>query len=158
MLLLTARGDEADKVAGLDLGADDYVAKPFGKRELIARLRALLRRSPRLVELRDEPMRFSLGPIAIDLAGHEAVRDGEVTTLSPTEVGILRTLLRRAGEVVRRDELLDEVWGSHGNVGPRTVDTHLLNLRGKVEVDPKAPRYLQTVHRAGYKLMLDESP
>jgi DNA-binding response OmpR family regulator len=150
VLLLTARSDESDKVLGLELGADDYVTKPFGLRELIARVRALLRRQGRVA---GAVTQFSLGAIRIDLEAFELKRDGEVHALSPKEAGMLALLHAELGKPVRRERFLDEVWGSESFVGPRTVDTHMLNLRNKLEPDPKQPRYLLTVHRIGYRLV-----
>jgi DNA-binding response OmpR family regulator len=151
VLLLTARGEEGDKVLGLELGADDYVTKPFSLRELLARVKAMLRRRERgdaaLVE------QFALGDAAVDLAAFRVVRGATVHTLSPKEAGMLRLLRRRAGRAVARAEFLREVWGGSPFVGDRTIDTHVLNLRHKLEADAKAPRFLLTVHGIGYRLV-----
>lgn len=151
VLLLTARSDESDKVLGLELGADDYVTKPFGLRELLARVRALLRRNGQVSRALEQ--QFFLGPIRVDLAAFVLERDGEVHALSPKEAGMLALLRSEQGKAVRREKILDEVWGTEQFVGPRTVDTHMLNLRQKLEPDPKVPRYLLTVHRVGYRLV-----
>ncbi len=154
VLLLTARSGESDKVLGLELGADDYVTKPFSLRELLARVRALLRR----VEPAQPAApagRFRLGPAEIDLDAYEVRRDGEVQRLSPREAAMLALLWRQRGRVVSRAHFLAEVWGGDGSVGDRTIDTHLLHLRQKVEVDPKNPRHLFTVHGVGYRLAVE---
>ena len=151
VLLLTARGEEGEKVLGLELGADDYVTKPFSLRELLARVKAMLRRRERpdaaLVE------QFTLGPARIDLAAFTVVRDAVTHTLSPKEAGMLRLLRQRQGRAVARSEFLREVWGGAAFVGDRTIDTHMLNLRQKVEVHHKQPRFLLTVHGVGYRLV-----
>ncbi len=153
VLLLTARSDESDKVLGLELGADDYVTKPFGERELIARVRAMLRRQQRLgLTVEAGSTRFSIGNTTVDLEAFQLERDGEVQALSPKEAGMLALLQRERGRAVRRERFLDEVWGSEQFVGARTVDTHMLNLRHKLEPDPHQPRHLLTVHGVGYRL------
>jgi len=153
VLMLTARSDENDKVLGLELGADDYVTKPFGLRELLARVRALLRRSSAGAPPEASP-RFAVGDVAIDLAAFELVRDGERVPLSKTEAALLQVLRDRAGEAVSRGAFLTLVWGSDQHVSNRTIDTHMLNLRQKLERDPKQPRHLVTVHGVGYRLEL----
>ena len=150
VLLLTARGEENDKVLGLELGADDYVTKPFGIRELIARVRAMLRRTT-LAE--EAPVHgFNLGGARVDLDAFQLQRDGETHKLSKKEAGILALLYRNRGKAVSRSRFLAEVWGTDEFVSTRTVDTHVLNLRHKLEVDAAAPRYLVTVHGIGYRL------
>ncbi|MEZ6038023.1 MAG: response regulator transcription factor [Planctomycetota bacterium] len=151
VLLLTARSDESDKVLGLELGADDYVTKPFSLRELLARVKAMLRRRDR-----DESAfveQFLLGDATIDLGAFTLVRDGQTHTLSPKEAGMLRLLRQRRGRAVSRADFLREVWGGDGFVGDRTIDTHMLNLRQKLERDYKQPRHLLTVHGVGYRLL-----
>ena len=152
ILLLTARGSESDKVLGLELGADDYVTKPFSLRELRARVKALLRR--RETEVASPTARFSIGPIDVDLAAYELRRDGETHRVSPTEAAMLSLLYRERGRVVDRSMFLAEVWGG-ATIGDRTIDTHLLHLRKKLERDPKAPKHLLTVHGVGYRLVLE---
>lgn len=154
VLMLTARGDESDKVLGLELGADDYVTKPFSLRELLARVKAMLRRRERLLPAAVE--RFALGSVQIDLAAFTLLRAGEVHTLSPKEAAMLRLLRLRQGRAVSRADFLREVWGGDRFVGDRTIDTHVLNLRQKLEHDHKRPRHLLTVHGVGYRLV--ESP
>jgi len=150
IIMLTARGEEADRVLGLDLGADDYVTKPFSVRELLARVRALLRRAYPPNDLPDE-LRF--GDVVVDFKRFVASKGEGKLELTPREFGVLRFLAARAGEVVRRDELLDEVWGYEADVTTRTVDNHMSSLRGKLEDDASAPTYLITVHGVGYKFV-----
>ncbi len=154
VLLLTARGEEGDKVLGLELGADDYVSKPFSLRELLARVKAMLRR-------RDRPQaavvqQFTLGAARVDLAAFTIERGGAMHTLSPKEAGMLRLLRQHEGRAVSRSLFLTQVWGGDQFVGDRTIDTHMLNLRQKVEQDPKQPRFLLTVHGIGYRLAGDD--
>ena len=151
VVILTAKGDEDDRVLGLELGADDYVTKPFSLRELLARVRARLRRSQRASPT--GAPRFKLGAVEVDLGTFEVRRDGAVETLSPKEAAILRLLHGALGDAVSRERFLDEVWGRDQFVGNRTVDTHVLNVRSKIEADPKHPRHLLTVHGIGYRLV-----
>jgi two-component system alkaline phosphatase synthesis response regulator PhoP len=147
--MLTALGAESDKVLGLELGADDYMTKPFGLRELIARVRAQLRRAdPQLRRIE----RFAVGDAQVDLAAFRVVRDGKELPLSPTEAAMLSLLIAEAGKAVHRDRFLAEVWQGGMHVGNRTIDTHVLNLRQKLEKDPRQPRHLLTVHGVGYRL------
>jgi DNA-binding response OmpR family regulator len=149
--MLTARGDEADRVHGLDIGADDYVTKPFSVRELLARVRALLRRTEQESALPDD-LRFD--DVVIDFLRYEAFKSGAPVDLTRKEFGILRLLAARAGQVVTRDDLLNGVWGYDNYPNTRTVDSHMVLLRSKLEADPSAPRRLLTVYGVGYKLML----
>jgi DNA-binding response OmpR family regulator len=154
VLILTARGQEADKVLGFRLGADDYVTKPCGVLELLARVGALLRRS-RMVDRGvqasgDTVERF--GDVEINPASRTVMKKGEVVSLSPKEFDLLLTLLRRRGAVASRVELLREVWGHRVEVMTRTVDIHIAELRRKLEDDPSAPRHILTVWKAGYRL------
>jgi DNA-binding response OmpR family regulator len=151
ILMLTARGEEGDRVLGLDLGADDYVTKPFSTPELLARVRALLRRAH---PSNDLPTELRLGDVVVDFERYVASKRGRTLELTPKEFGVLRFLAARAGAVVRRDELLDEVWGYNADVTTRTVDTHVATLRAKVEAKASEPRHLITVHGVGYKLVL----
>jgi DNA-binding response OmpR family regulator len=148
ILMLTARGDEADRVLGLDLGADDYMSKPFSVRELLARIRALLRRStPRSAPV--DELRFD--DAVVDFRRYEASKAGGPLTMTRKEFGLLRVLASRAGEVVSRDALLREVWGYDATPTTRTVDNHIATLRAKLEDDPAHPRHLLTMHGVGYK-------
>jgi DNA-binding response OmpR family regulator len=150
ILMLTARGEEADRILGLDLGADDYVTKPFSIRELKARVRALLRRGEGGLK---PPETLSFGDVVVDFPQYRAEKGGEPVEMTPKEFGVLRHLATRAGEVVSRYELLEEVWGYGKFPTTRTVDNHIAALRAKLEEDPAEPRYLQTVHRVGYKFV-----
>lgn len=149
ILMLTARGEVGDRVLGLDLGADDYMTKPFSIRELLARVRALLRRAQPHQTLPDE-LRFA--DIVVDFRRYEAHKGEKKLELTRKEFGVLRLLASRAGEVVTRDELLNAVWGYDHFPTTRTVDNHIVWLRAKLEDDPAAPQHLQTVHGVGYKL------
>ena len=156
VLMLTAKGEEPDKVRGLDLGADDYVTKPFSLPELLARVRALLRRRPGEEAEKRPPDSIELGEVVLDFKKYEAAKRGRPLILSPKEFGVLRYLAARAGHVVTRDELLDEVWGYEKFPTTRTVDNHIAQLRSKIEEDPARPFYLLTVHGVGYKLVVDD--
>jgi DNA-binding response OmpR family regulator len=156
VLMLTARGEEPDKVKGLDFGADDYVTKPFSLPELLARIRALLRRKPGEDKEKTLPDSIKLGNIFLDFKKYEAQKGGLPLSLTPKEFGVLRFLVTRAGDVVTRDELLDEVWGYDKYPTTRTVDNHLAQIRSKIEENPSDPRYLITVHGVGYKLVGDD--
>jgi two-component system alkaline phosphatase synthesis response regulator PhoP len=156
VLVLTARGDEADKVRGLRGGADDYVTKPFALRELLARIEALLRRSRAAVDQPPPTGAFRFGDVTVDPARRTVTRAGLPVPLRPKEYDLLGALLRRQGRVVGRAELLREVWGYHEIVLSRTLDTHVGELRRKLEADPGAPRYILTVRKAGYRLALEQ--
>jgi two-component system alkaline phosphatase synthesis response regulator PhoP len=150
IILLTARGQEIDKVLGLKLGADDYVTKPFSFMELAARVEAVLRRATRKVEKVEI---YQLGDLTLDFKKCEALRDGEEIELSPREFKLLRYFIEHQGEVITRDQLLDAVWGYDSFPLTRTVDTHIAKLRQKIEDDPGNPHHIVTVHRAGYKFV-----
>jgi two-component system response regulator VicR len=150
ILMLTARGEEADRVLGLDLGADDYVTKPFSIRELLARIRALLRRAHPPRSLPDE-VRF--GDVVVDFRSYEAKKGEVPVEMTPKEFQLLRLLAARAGEVVSRGELLEEVWGYETLPNTRTVDNHVASLRAKLEPDASGTRHIQTVHAVGYKFV-----
>jgi DNA-binding response OmpR family regulator len=156
IIMLTAKDAEVDKVVGLELGADDYVTKPFSLRELTARIRAIFRRADQAAaaatqtaEVR-EPVR--LGRVQVDLAGHQLLRDGEAVPVKPKAFELLAFLLRHQGQVFTRDQLLERVWGYDYAGESRTVDVHVHWLRGEVEEDPATPVYLQTVRGVGYVL------
>lgn len=154
ILMLTARGEEKDRVAGLDQGADDYVTKPFSVPELLARIRALIRRVD-LSKTGDLPAELHFDDVAIDFKRFEARKAEKTIEMSRKEFGILRLLAARRGEVVRREELLDEVWGYDQYPTTRTVDNHIALLRGKLEADPANPRRIITIYGVGYRLVLD---
>lgn len=154
ILILTARGEESDKVRGLRLGADDYVTKPFGILELLARAEALLRRS-RLRSPGGEPKNrvTRFGQITVEPACRAVRRSGEPVELAPKEFDLLMSLIRAEGVVVSRMDLLRSVWGYSESVVSRTVDTHIAELRRKLEADPSRPRHILTVRKAGYRLV-----
>jgi len=154
ILMLTARSEEPDRVLGLDLGADDYVTKPFSVRELMARVRALLRRSqpgPDGAPVLPDELRF--GATEIDFRSYEARRNGAPVEMTRKEFAILRFLASRAGQVVTRDDLLNEVWGYESYPSSRTVDNHVAGLRAKLERDASQPEHIKTVHGVGYKFV-----
>jgi phosphate regulon transcriptional regulator PhoB len=147
ILMLTARGEEADRVVGLEMGADDYVTKPFSPRELGARVKALLRRT----EPVNEPRRvIEAGGLTIDPSSYRVARDGKPVTLSTLEFRLLYYLATRPNRVFTRDQLLDAVWGTERFVTPRSVDVYIRRLREKVEIDADRPAFLKTVRGAGY--------
>jgi two-component system, OmpR family, alkaline phosphatase synthesis response regulator PhoP len=154
VVILTARSEEADKVRGFRLGADDYVTKPFGVLELMARVEALLRRSG-LARSSAPPVPTSFGDIVVDLAARVVRKSGRGIALTPMEFNLLLALLERRGAVVSRLDLLKEVWGHSSSVLTRTVDTHVAELRRKLEHDASRPRYILTVRKAGYRLQLE---
>jgi DNA-binding response OmpR family regulator len=149
LIMLTARVDETDKLIGLELGADDYVTKPFSPRELVARVRAVLRRVGG--EQEKAPLPIVSGGVTIDLERRQVTVDGQIADLTPTEFDLLTVLARTPGRVFTRLELLDRVQGYAFEGYERTVDAHIKNLRQKIEPDPKKPRYLLTVYGVGYK-------
>lgn len=151
VLMLTARDQLIDKLLGLKLGADDYLTKPFEPEELVARCEVLLRRRGR-GESRAGKHELDDG-VTVDLRRAEVLRDGDVIPLLSKERALLSFLLERRGEVVRRDELLDQVWGYAADVSSRTVDVHIAALRKKIERTPQQPRILQTVHGEGYRVV-----
>jgi DNA-binding response OmpR family regulator len=155
VVILTARTEEADKVRGFRLGADDYVTKPFGVLELIARVEALLRRSgTRQSPARSIPTRF--GDVVVDLSTREVRKGGNAVALTPMEFNLLLAMLERRGAIVSRLDLLKEVWGHTSSVLTRTVDTHVAELRRKLEADASRPRHILTVRKAGYRLRLED--
>ncbi|MFU8839873.1 MAG: response regulator transcription factor [Nitriliruptoraceae bacterium] len=151
IVMLTARGSEVERVAGLEAGADDYVAKPFSPRELVLRIRAILRRSPELREPSDR-WSFDQGALVIDQGRHEVIARGEPVQLTPTEWGVLVVLARTPGRVHSRYELINRVRGYEFEGYERTIDSHVKNLRRKLEIDPHEPRIVQTVVGGGYRL------
>lgn len=149
VIMLTAKDGEVDKVVGLELGADDYVTKPYSARELIARIRAVMRRNAESDEL--IPDTVSAGPVRMDVERHVVSVDGTEITMPLKEFDLLEMLLRNAGRVMTRGQLIDRVWGP-GYVGDtKTLDVHIKRLRSKIEPDPSSPRFLMTVRGLGYK-------
>ena len=148
VLMLTARGEEADRVLGLDLGADDYVTKPFSLRELMARVRALLRRAQAAAQ---SPARFQFDDIEIDFGAYAASKGGQPLDLTRREFQLLRTLVANPNRVLSREQLLDVVVGEEVYVTNRVIDNHIAALRAKIEADPAEPKHLLTVRGVGYK-------
>jgi DNA-binding response OmpR family regulator len=157
VLILSARGEENDKVLGFHLGADDYVAKPFGLLELLARVDALLRRAASAGAKHGLATPVTFGDVLVDPGTHLVRRSGEPVTLRPKEYELLVALLRRRGQVASRAELLEEVWGYSGEVYSRTVDTHVAELRRKLEDNAAEPRHILTVRKTGYRIDLAPS-
>ena len=151
VIMLTARGEEVDRVRGLELGADDYVTKPFSLRELLARIRAVLRRPGRRQQLQE----LAFGDVRLQLRARLAHRGGREVKLTRKEFDLLSYLVEHRGEIITRDRLLDEVWGYDRFPTTRTVDTHILRLRQKFEVDPEHPVFILTVHGQGYRFSGD---
>jgi DNA-binding response OmpR family regulator len=146
IIMLTAKTQESDKVAGLDLGADDYVTKPFSPRELRARVKALLRRAAN-----DAPESYRFGENELDFSRCELRRSGKPQELTPLEFKLLATFIRHRGRALTREQLLDQVWGREIAVTDRVIDTHITNLRKKIEPKPAVPRYLVSVRGIGYR-------
>jgi DNA-binding response OmpR family regulator len=152
VIMLTARGEEADRITGLELGADDYVAKPFSPRELTARVKAVLRRAAGAMSAvqKDEPSVLEAGSLEVDVVAHEARVDGQLVALTAKEFDLLAHLMRNPRRAFRRDQLLEDVWGfAYGDTS--TVTVHIRRLREKVEADPSDPRHVCTVWGVGYR-------
>ncbi len=150
IIMLTARGQEVDKVVGLELGADDYVTKPFSIRELLARVKAILRRAaagPKNQEY------HSFGDVEVDIRRCQVVKSGKLLDVSSKEFELLKYFISHSGEILSRDRLLEDVWGYDNFPTTRTVDTHLVRLRQKLEPDPEQPQYFLTVHGTGYRFV-----
>lgn len=152
VLMVTARDEEVDRVLGLELGADDYIIKPFSLRELIARIRAALRRAYGELAGTPEIRKIYFGDVEVDLESLEVMRSGRIVDLTPTEFRLLRVLLGAPGQVFSREQLIEMIWGYDSEIGSdRTVDVHMRHLREKLEDDPANPRWLITVRGFGYK-------
>jgi two-component system response regulator RegX3 len=156
IIMLTARGDEADRVAGLEVGADDYVVKPFSAREVAARIRAVLRRTAPEPETADG--RLEVGGVSLDPASHQATADGRPLELSRKEFDVLRLLMQNAGTVVKRERLLEEAWDTNWFGSTKTLDVHVSALRRKLGDDPSEPRYIHTVRGVGFRFAAPEGP
>jgi DNA-binding response OmpR family regulator len=150
IIMLTARGQEIDKVVGLELGADDYVTKPFSIRELLARVRAILRRTD---GGKKRLSRYRFSDLDLDFETYRATRAGDKLEMSPREFELLRYLIERKGETVTRDQLLEDVWGYESYPSTRTVDTHIAKLRAKIGDSGSEPKYIMTIHGVGYKFV-----
>jgi two-component system alkaline phosphatase synthesis response regulator PhoP len=150
IIMLTARGQEVDKVVGLELGADDYVTKPFSIRELLARVKAVLRRTSVVPKDQDQ---HSFGDVEVDLRRCRVVRSGQALDVSSKEFELLKYFICHAGETLSRHQLLEDVWGYEHYPTTRTVDTHLVRLRQKLEPNPEQPQYFLTVHGTGYRFV-----
>jgi DNA-binding response OmpR family regulator len=154
IIMLTARGQEIDRVLGLETGADDYLAKPFSFRELLARIRAIFRRMA--FEEPPKTDQIQIGDVWLDLAAHKVFKEDEELTLTQKEYDLLHTLMSHAGHVVSRADLLDQVWGIEWLGDTRTLDVHIRWVREKIEEDPGQPRYVQTVRGVGYRFAAPE--
>ena len=152
IIMLTAKDAEIDKVVGLELGADDYVTKPYSSRELIARIKAVLRRNSVGAESLDEVGIYSVGPIQLDAEKHKVVVNGAPVSLPLKEFELLEFLMRNAGRVLTRSQLIDRVWGGDYFGDTKTLDVHIKRLRSKIEADPANPILIQTIRGLGYKL------
>ena len=150
ILMLTAKSQEADKIRGLDAGADDYVTKPFSVGELVARIRAIFRRTQRATEVQT----FTVGEVSVNLSAHTLQRGSHVESLSFYEVELLRLLNERVGQPVSRDEILNKIWGLEATPTNRTIDNFIVKLRRKVERSPDKPEHILTVYGFGYKLVV----
>lgn len=153
ILMLTAKAEESDVVLGLELGADDYVKKPFSVRELLARAEALLRR-----RRQGEPVRWTFGDYVLDTSARTLLRAGKPVEISPKEWALLHFFLQRAGHALSREEILNRVWGYDVNVTPRSIDRFVATLRRKIERDPRAPEFILTAREFGYKFQASSPP
>lgn len=153
IILLTAKGEEIDKVLGLELGADDYITKPFSLRELLARIKAVLRRSEG-TDAKSSSGKVTIGKLMLDFGSYNAESEGESVTLSYKEFEILKYLYENKNSTVSRDQLLNEIWGEDVYTTSRTIDNFILKLRQKIEQDPNHPKIILTVHGIGYKLII----
>lgn len=151
IIMLTAKDGEIDKVVGLELGADDYVTKPFSSRELVARVRAVLRRQSTIEDADPGSNELTSGPVVMDVDRHIVTVDGKEVKLPLKEFELLELLLRNAGRVLTRTQLIDRIWGSNYVGDTKTLDVHVKRIRSKIEPDPAHPRYLETVRGLGYK-------
>jgi DNA-binding response OmpR family regulator len=154
IILLTAKGEEIDKVLGLELGADDYITKPFSLRELLARIKAILRRSPVGKDENGDQDFVLLGKIKVNFKNYVAFEGTSEVKMSHKEFEILHYLYMNAGKIIQRDDLMSDVWGIEYDISTRTVDNFILKLRQKIEVDPNNPKIILTVHGIGYKMIL----
>lgn len=152
IVMLTAKGEESDIVLGLNLGADDYVTKPFSIRELLARVEAFLRR-----RRQTESIVYTFGPFRLDLDARTLCREGQPLALSPKEFKLMEYFVKRPGRALTRDEILNAVWGYDSFVGPRSIDRFVTTLRNKIEANPRHPRFIHTIREIGYKFEPDDT-
>ncbi|NJD23343.1 MAG: response regulator transcription factor [Melioribacter sp.] len=150
IIMLTARSEEIDKVVGLEIGADDYVTKPFSTRELLARVKAQLRRTSEKILTLD---RYEFGNVTLDFAAFKTFKNKKQIDLTSTEYSLIKVLIKHRNEVVPREKILNEVWGYDSYPSSRTVDNHILNLRQKLEDNPQKPEFIHTIHGLGYKFV-----
>lgn len=155
IILLTAKGEEIDKVLGLELGADDYITKPFSLRELLARIKAVLRRTPGGKEVNGESHLVSIGHIQVSFKNYQAMKGKQEIKMSHKEFEVLHYLFKNHGKTVHRDDLMSNVWGISYDITTRTVDNFIVKLRQKIEADPNNPKIIHTVHGVGYKMILE---
>lgn len=151
IIMVTARDSEVDKVVGLEIGADDYITKPYSQRELVARVNAVLRRTTERETTRKPPGILASGPVRMDIERHIVTANGELLQLPLKEFELLHLLLSNVGKVLTRGQILDRVWGTHYLGDARTLDVHVKRLRNKIELEPSRPRHLMTVRGLGYK-------
>jgi DNA-binding response OmpR family regulator len=147
LMLTAAKTEEMDKVTGLEMGADDYVTKPIGSREMVARVKAILRR---VSQNEVKPDKYEFGDVTVDFKSHEVKKAGKVLHLTALEFNLLKFFIQRKGEVLTRDAMLDEAWGD-AIVSPRTIDPHIVHLRQKLEDDPANPKHIVSIRGVGYK-------
>jgi DNA-binding response OmpR family regulator len=152
VIMLTAKGQEIDRVVGLEIGADDYVTKPFSPRELQSRVKAVLRRMETVPDDKSEDL-YRSGELEVNFRQYECRKSGKVVSLTAHEFALLKYLIQNRGQVIDRDELLDKVWGKDVFVTPHTIDTHIANIRKKIEDDVSSPRFITSVRGVGYKFI-----
>jgi len=154
IIMLTAKGEEIDKVLGLELGADDYLTKPFSLRELLARIKAVLRRTSSGGASNADEDEIEIGKLKVNLKSHEAFVEGEPVKMSHKEIEVLHYLYNNSNQTIDRIDLMSEVWGIDNEVSTRTIDNFILKLRQKIEINPNSPKIIHTVHGIGYKMVV----
>ncbi len=154
IILLTAKGEEIDKVLGLELGADDYITKPFSLRELLARIKAILRRTSKKTKENSLKETIDIGKLKVNFKNYESYMDGEPVKMSHKEFEILHYLYKNNGETIHRDDIMNNIWDIKNDITTRTIDNFILKLRQKIEINPNAPKIIITVHGIGYKMII----